>query len=144
MAARLLIPLPDAEESRLLWIARQKDGTPSRLEQKVAEKKLSVVDEKAFLKAVRTRDQMHCRCCLRKVMITISLVPARAEVHHLHGRRGDFRFDDRFALLACKSCHEKLTGNVNEKWIAIGTVFIEIKGQPCIDARQPVTFQRVV
>lgn len=116
---------------------------PSRLEQDKADKPLTVVDDKTFKAIVRKRDKLRCRKCGRKVIVQMARDPSRAEVHHLHGRLGDFRFDDRFALLACMECHEQLTGKVNTKFITVGTVFIEIKGQPCIDARQPVKFERV-
>lgn len=116
---------------------------PSRLEQQKAEHPITVVDERAFLGTVRKRDKLRCRKCGRKVLVQLARGDKRAEVHHLYGRRGDFRFDDRFALLVCMTDHEKLTGKVNEKWRTVGTVFIEIKGVALIDARAPVTFERV-
>lgn len=115
----------------------------SRLQEQKVERKLTVVTERDFLKTVRDRDRMRCRKCGRKVIIILSRVPERAEVNHLHGRRGDLRFEDRCALLMCCECHEQCTGRVNEKWRVVGTAFIEIKGQSYIDARQPVTFERI-
>lgn len=115
----------------------------SRLEVQVDAKPLTVVDEKAFKKEIRERDGKTCRYCGVKVLYQLARHPRRAENHHLHGRRGDFRHDARFALQACATCHEKLTGKVNEKWRTVGTVFVDIKGQSCIDARFPVTFERV-
>lgn len=135
--------LPDQADAQAIWRERGFAKGQSRLEKQVEAKPLTVVDEKAFKKAIRKRDGKFCRCCQRKVVVQLERAANRAENHHLHGRRGDFRFDDRFALQVCMACHEKLTGRVNEKWRAIGTVFIEIKGQPCIDARAVVTFQRI-
>lgn len=121
----------------------------SRLEQQQADTRLTLVDEKAFLAAVRTRDKLRCRKCGRKVVIQLARAANRCEVHHLHGRRGDFRFDERFALICCHACHEQLTGKVNERWMARGTAWIDVpwKGggvARCIDARHPVSFERIV
>jgi hypothetical protein len=115
----------------------------TRLELKTDEKKVTVVDDRAFKKAVRDRDHLHCRKCLRKVRVVLELVDDRAEVHHIHGRRGDFRFDPIFALLLCAKCHEQVTGKVNEKYVIVGTVFIDVRGKQCTDARQRVIFERV-
>lgn len=118
----------------------------SRLQDTKAEKKLALVDDKTFKKDVRTRDQMKCRKCGRSVEIVVARVPKRAEVHHVYGRRGDFRFDSRFAILGCCECHEQLTGRVSEKWIVVPvpqTKFIELKGRELIDCRGPIGFERV-
>ncbi len=135
--------LPTPEE-----MYAERSGKPllkgkSRLEQLAEEKKLTLVDEREFLKIVRERDRMHCRMCRRKVIVQLARDPKRAEVHHIHGRRGVLQFEDRCALLVCQSCHEKLTGKVNEKFIVVGTAFLMIDGRERIDARQPVTFERV-
>lgn len=116
---------------------------PSRLERKVAAKPLKTVTDAQFKKAVRERDKMRCKRCGRKVKITMERDPLRAEVHHLHGRLGVLRHEDRCAILVCGSCHEKLSGRVNERYIVVGTKFIEIEGQQRIDARAKVVFQRV-
>lgn len=118
----------------------------SRLEETIAETKLTIVDEKAFKIDVRTRDRWCCRRCGRKVEQTMSRVPQRAEVHHIHGRRGDLRFESRCAILLCLECHEKCTGRVNEKWIVVATVTFTIPSMPgkeLTDARERVTFERV-
>ena len=113
----------------------------TRLEEKESEKKLTVVDEKAFKATVWKRDRSHCRCCGRKVVKTMELVAERGEVHHCHGRGGDLRFDDVHALLLCKKCHQRVTGKVNDKLVIIPSKTIEVKGRPLIDARAPVTFK---
>lgn len=120
----------------------------SRVQDVKDDRKITVVSEKDFRIEVWFRDQHMCRFCLRKVLKTIARVPERGEVHHVYGRRGDFRYDARFALLLCLECHEKVTGRVAEKWIIEPTpltVFLQVAGIPhdLIDARGPLTFVRV-
>lgn len=93
----------------------------SRLEERIEQKSLTKVDEKAFKAEVWKRDKAHCRCCLRKVTQVIDRVPERGETHHIHGRVGDLRFDARAALLLCLKCHERVTGRVNDKLIIVAT-----------------------
>lgn len=114
----------------------------SRLQDTKAEKKLALVDERAFKTEVWLRDRF-CRCCGRHVNRAISRVPERGEIHHLHGRTGDLRFEARAAVLVCCECHEKLTGRVAEKWAP--TIFKTwlLNGEKVIDARQPITFKRI-
>lgn len=114
----------------------------TRLQETVEQRPLTKVDEKAFKAEVWSRDKSHCRWCERKVQKIVGRVPERGEVHHLHGRLGDLRWETRCAILVCLTCHEKLTGRVAEKWIAIGTKFWMLKGIPVIDAREPIKFQR--
>lgn len=116
----------------------------SRLEAKVAARPLTKVDDKAFRSEVWKRDHSRCRKCGRKVIKTIDLIPERGEVNHLHGRIGDLLFEAKCALLMCATCHEQFTGKVNEKWIAIGTKFWRLNGVKVIDARQAVSFERIV
>lgn len=116
---------------------------PSRLEQKTEDRKLVMVTDGQFRKIVLERDHYRCRWCLCAVVRTTELVGNRAEVHHVHGRRGILRHEDRCALLLCLSCHEKVTGRVNERWIIVATVTLEIDGRTLTDAREKVTFERV-
>lgn len=115
----------------------------SRLQDTKAEKKLALVDDKTFRIDVFTRDKGHCRCCKRKVSKTISRVPDRAEVHHIHGRRGDLRHEPRAAVLLCCECHEKVTGKVNAKLVIVASKTFHIRGQIYTDATFPITFERV-
>lgn len=131
-----------AEQSAKLAFRPQPKGA-SRLEKLKAETKLIVVDEAAFKAIVRKRDRLRCRKCGRKVVVQMARGVKRCEVHHLYGRRGDMKFDDRFAICVCGECHEQLTGRVNEKWITVGTMFLDVKGHQLIDARHPVLFERV-
>lgn len=116
---------------------------PTRLEKVVVERKLTKVTDKDFKKDVWTRDKSHCRCCGRKVLKTISRVPERGEVHHVHGRRGDLRFESRAALLLCLTCHERVTGKVNDKLTIVPSKTFDLKGEKYTDARAPVKFQEM-
>lgn len=124
----------------------------SRLQARKAEDKVSVVDEKAFKLEVWTRDSHQCRKCERHVVKGVGRFPIRGEVHHIHGRAGDLRYDSRAALLLCLECHEQVTGRVAEKWIVepkprVGGFFVantKHGKQECIDARKPVQFVKVV
>jgi hypothetical protein len=118
----------------------------SRLEMSIAAKRLMVVDDKTFKRQVRSRDHFCCRKCRRKVQPTASRVPDRAEVHHVHGRHGDLRFEERCAILLCLKCHEGITGRINERWIIVPTqtfTMPQYPGRELCDARQPVTFERI-
>lgn len=115
----------------------------SRLQKKIAVKKLVTVTDAQFRAIVFDRDKGRCRSCSRKVIKTIDHVPEQAQVHHIHGRRGPLRHDDRAALLLCGSCHEKVTGKVNEKAIIEATVTFRTERGEFTDARQPVTFKRI-
>lgn len=116
---------------------------PSRLELAMEAQKLTVIDEKAFRAAVIKRDGLICRCCGRKVIRTLARVPERLEVHHVHGRRGDLKFEEKAAMVLCLKCHEKVTGRVNEKVGIIGTKTFMFGQRELIDAREPVLFKRV-
>ena len=115
----------------------------SRLEQKVAARPLVNVTDASFKREVRERDGLHCRKCGRKVRVTSDHVPERAEVHHVHGKRGVLRHEGRCALLLCGSCHELVTGRVNAKWTIVATKQIVIELQAYTDARAKVIFERV-
>lgn len=123
----------------------------SRLQDTKALAKRELIDEKRFKTEVWTRDKGRCRKCGRKVVKGIARVPERGEVHHLHGREGELRFEPRAAILSCCACHEQLTGRVAEKWIVepatkAGTFVVQTKRGPitCIDARKKLKFTRIV
>lgn len=119
----------------------------TRLEQRTEAKPLTTVTEKEFKASVWTRDRKRCRCCGRKVQKVMDRIPERGEVHHLHGRGGELRFEAKAAVLVCLRCHERLTGRVSEKWTATGTKFFEVRDKAgihnYIDARFPIHFARV-
>lgn len=119
----------------------------TRLEQRMADDQRVVVTEAGFKKTVWTRDRYRCRCCVRQVVKTPAAVPERGEVHHIHGRGGELRFEDRAALLLCLRCHERVTGKVNDKLVIVGVRFFDLTDKTgphrYIDARAAVTFRRV-
>lgn len=114
----------------------------SRLEVREAADKLTVVDDKTFRLTVCKRDRYRCRVCSRKVLVTLKAVPERCEVHHLHGRAGDLRFDDKHAVCTCLKCHKRLTGQIGgARLIAIGTKHITTDKGTFIDARAPIVWR---
>jgi len=115
----------------------------SRLEEKFADDKLKVVDEKAFRAEVIARDGRVCRCCGRKVVQTKARVPNRLEVHHIHGKIGVLKFEARAALVLCLSDHAKVTGKVSERWAIVPTKTFVLDGRELTDARAPVLFKKV-
>ena len=117
---------------------------PTRLEQTMAARQLTKVDEKQFRGDVWTRDKSICRCCGRKVLKTMARVPERGEVNHIHGRSGDLRFEVRAAILMCLVCHEKFTGRVNTHRLQIiATKTFTIRQGTFTDATYPVVFKEV-
>ena len=114
----------------------------TRLERAIEARPLTKVDEKAFKASVWHRDRKRCRCCGRKVQQVMGRVPERGEVHHIHGRGGDLRFEPITAILLCLRDHERVTGRVAEKWTIQPTKTVTIRGQVYTDARHPVTFVR--
>lgn len=116
----------------------------TRLDAKKAASKADAKAEARFLQIVRARDKLRCRCCARAVVVTLTLCQERAEVHHLHGRLGQFRFDDRFALLLCGQCHQRVTGKVNDRLFIVQKardMYTGSEGRSLIDARRPVQFK---
>src|SRR4051812_4955127 len=81
----------------------------TRLQDRITERALTLVDDKQFKLEVWKRDGYRCRCCGRDVIRTIARVPERGEIHHMHGRGGDLRFESRAAVLLCATCHERVT-----------------------------------
>lgn len=122
--------------------AQAKGAMKTRLDKVIEERPLTKVDEKAFKAAVWTRDRKRCRCCGRKVDKTISHVPERGEVHHLFGRTGDLRYEDKAAILCCLKCHQRLTGKVGKhKLLAIATKTFTTRQGTFTDAREPIVFK---
>ena len=132
--------LADVAESR---VGKAIPKGESRLQAKTAARKLTVVDDRQFKAIVWKRDKALCRCCGRKVIKTLARVAERGEVHHCHGRIGVFKFEDRASLLLCLTCHEKVTGRVNERLAIEPTATFLLDGFTVTDCRQPVRFVRV-
>lgn len=114
----------------------------TRLQETTEARTLTKVTEKDFKAEVWTRDKSHCRCCGRKVQKIVGRVPERGEVHHIHGRTGDLRFEARAAILLCLSCHEKVTGKVNQgRLVVVASKTFTMRQGTFTDAREPVKFQ---
>jgi hypothetical protein len=140
-------PIRDVITAEEVAAARAGQPLPkgkSRLEATIDERPLTVVDEKQFKKEVWHRDQHRCRWCERKAIKTIARVPERGEIHHIHGRGKDLRFEVKAACLLCAECHEKVTGRVNEKWIIVPSKTFRMRDETYTDARFPITFRRIV
>lgn len=92
--------------------------------------------------AVYAADRYLCRCCGLKVKRTLKLTAERAEAHHVAGRADvTVRYDPRNGLTLCYKCHRRVTGNVADKLVIVGSVFFTIETTRYIDAREPVEFQ---
>ncbi len=116
----------------------------SRLEDAKTAKHRERMLQHAFLTMVWTRDHGRCRKCDREVKKCLERIPRRGEVHHVHGKIGAFKYEDRCALLLCCACREQLTGRVAARWQIAWTKSLRFNGRRCIDARAPVTFIRTV
>lgn len=129
------------EEVQALRAGRPISKGKTRLQEKVEARPLVRVTEKDFKKEVWSRDKNRCRCCKRKVQKIMGRVPERGEVHHIHGRVGDLRFESKSALLLCLSCHELVTGKVNQHRLTIvASKTFTMRQGTFTDARHPVTF----
>lgn len=116
----------------------------TRLELHIKQRPLTTVTEKTFRADVWKRDQSKCRCCGRTVLKTISRVPERGEVNHLHGRTGDLRYEVRAAALTCLSCHERFTGKVGgHRLIVVASRTFTTRQGTFTDATYPIAFERV-
>ncbi len=143
LRAEIWAKLPTAAEVEAARAGRPIAKGPTRLEKTVEARPLVKVDDKAFKAFVWHRDRKRCRWCGRKVQQVMGRVPERGEVHHIHGRGGDLRFEPHTALLLCLKDHERVTGRVSEKWAIEATKTLTIRGQVYTDARHPVKFVRL-
>lgn len=124
--------------------AKPKGAEPSRLQVKAAKVKDDGKLEKAWLKAIWKRDGGKCRWCHRKVVKALALIPERGECHHAVPRENRVtRFDPRAALLLCASCHERLTGKVNERFVLVASKTFTVDGVSYPDASKAVRFKRI-
>lgn len=116
----------------------------SRLEQTVEDTKSEVKQERAWKKAIWTRDGGQCRWCKRKVRKCLELVPDRGECHHVVPRENRItRWNPRAALLLCATCHQRVTGKVNERFLLVAKKTFTIDAVSYPDMNQPVTFKRI-
>lgn len=114
----------------------------TRVQEITRKRPLVKVTDADFKLIVWKRDKDRCRCCGRKVAKVLTRLPERGEVHHVHGRLGDLRFEPRAALLVCLACHERITGKVNDKLVIVPTKFFELNNEKYTDARAKVTFRK--
>lgn len=135
--------LPTKSEIDALRAFKPQPKGKSRLQARAEAKPLTYVDEKAFKQAVIDRDGRFCRRCKRKVFATLERVPTRLEIHHIHGRRGDLRFEPNAALVLCCGCHERVTGKVNDRLVIVATKTFTIRDREYTDARFKVQFEKV-
>lgn len=131
-------------EAAALRVGKPIPKGPTRLQETVAARPLIKVDAKAFKSEVWIRDKSHCRCCGRKVEKVLGRVPERGEVHHIHGRGKDLRFEPRSALLLCLTDHERVTGRINERVLIVATKTFTMRGDEYTDATFPVVFKAVL
>lgn len=129
-------------EARAVSSATPKHAIPLRVDEKQAADKEDARKLAVWRTQVFALDKHTCRCCSVKVKRTLSLVPDRAESHHVAGRDDQaVRVDIRNGLTLCYRCHRRVTGIVADKLTIVGTVFFRIGGQRYINARKPVTFK---
>jgi hypothetical protein len=90
------------------------------------------------------RDEGKCRCCSVKVIKTLKLQPTRGEAHHIIGRANrSTRYDTRNGLLLCRTCHDRVTGAVNDRLFLHGTAwFTNGDGGRYVNADHQVRFTR--
>lgn len=116
----------------------------SRSQLKAERDKVDENAEEHWKREVRTRDEYHCRWCRRRVVVTIELVPERAECHHLVSRTVvAVRWDVRNGILLCLACHERVTGVANEKFLIVASATYVVEDIEYPDMRQPVEFKRI-
>ena len=123
--------------------AEPKHAMVSRLDVKSQARKEDDSAEDKWRKAVRKRDGLKCRWCRRKVVVTMALVPERAEVHHLTPREHKpTRWDVRNAALLCTACHQRVTGAVGgEKATVIAGRTFNLNGREYPDGSGPLNFK---
>lgn len=136
--------LPTLADQRAKPCATPKHAIPTRLAEKEAKRKDDTKAEREWRKAVWKRDEGKCRWCKRKVAKTIELVAERGECHHVVGRANEAtRWEPRNGMLLCKTCHERITGKVNEKHVVVASKFYTLDGVQYPDASKSVQFKRV-
>lgn len=114
----------------------------SRLDEAEAATKADEQLLEAWRKAVKARDGNRCRCCKRKVIVTLKLQASRAECHHLTGRvHKPTRYDVRNGILLCASCHQRVERNELQ---ITGTLQFRIGPREYLDASGPVTFKELI
>lgn len=94
---------------------------------------------------VNRRDEMRCRVCGCRTLITLELTARRAEHHHLvrRAKAPELLTDPRNVLLVCCACHEKLTHHELEPVQRASDLFT-LDGKRCLNADRPtITFVKM-
>lgn len=116
----------------------------TRLELKAARDTAYDDAEDHWRRQVRERDCYHCRWCKRRVVVTIELIPERAECNHLVGRADErVRWDVRNGILLCLACHQRVTGKVAEKFLIVASELYVVDGIEYPNGSKDVEFKRV-
>jgi len=141
----VLNKLPTAATVNAIPRARAKGAEPSRLQVKESKAQDEGKLERAWKREVFKRDGGCCRWCKRKVRKCLDLVPERAECHHLAGRVVvAIRWLRANGLLLCRSCHERVTGKVAEKFVIIASKTYTVDGVAYPNGDKKVSFKRIV
>lgn len=115
---------------------------PTRAEENDAADKLDAKKLAVWQGEVFARDKHVCRCCGVKVQRTLKRISKRAEANHIKGRADlAVRYDRRNGLTLCLTCHRRVTGNVNDKLVIVGTKFFTIEKTRYIDGDHTVKFK---
>jgi hypothetical protein len=130
-------------------MAAERAGKPllkgeSRLQKTAREDKDESKRERDWHKGVDKRDKGICRWCGRKTVKTIERIPERREHHHVSGRVvAAIRWLVKNGLTLCCTCHERVTGRVNERFVIVPKKTFVVDGIAYADADKPVKFQRI-
>lgn len=117
---------------------------PTKLERQMSEAPEDRKAEERFKANVRKRDKMICRCCKRTVIATMKVQRDRAEVHHIYGRLGDFRYAEEHAILLCMYDHQRATGKIGGAKLFVlqkASSMLKVGEKWLIDARKAVRFE---
>lgn len=130
-------------------IADLRKGKPilkgeSRLQKTAKDDKDESKLERAWHKGIDKRDKGICRWCGRKTIKTLDRVPERREHHHVSGRVVvAIRWLVKNGLTLCCTCHERVTGRVNERFVIVPKKTFVVDGIAYADADKPVKFKKV-
>jgi hypothetical protein len=136
--------IPAAEDVAAARVGKPLPKGDSRSAVKSTKDTADAKQLKAWQRAVFKADGFCCRKCGVKVVQTITMQPNQAQAHHVKGRtERAVRYDVRNGLTLCRTCHEQITGAVNERWIVLATKVFTVVGKVYTNAREKVTFRRV-
>jgi hypothetical protein len=113
----------------------------TRLEVKVEKVAAAEIAWTLCKKAVDLRDGLRCRCCKRRLVVTLELKPWRSEHHHLVKRRKEKALltDPRNVIRVCLRCHKQLEAHEREPF-GKATDMFTLNGTRVLNADRPLTF----